>query len=150
DGATVLERNGYNAGSLKAGDVVTVQAVAAPAEKGRALASAVTLGRSGAQLFKLSLATQSTYGPVPRWPDGQGQLGPPPGTKGYWKADVTDADAANLKAGEVVAMPWAKAVYTSRQAAKLRDDPFERCVPPGGPRQFLGPQGFQLVDLRTR
>ncbi|HJZ77947.1 MAG TPA: DUF6152 family protein [Vicinamibacterales bacterium] len=150
DGATALERSGYGAGSLKVGDVVTVRAVAAPAERNRALASAVTAGRGGALLFKLSVTTHRTDGPVPRWPDGHVQLGPPPGSRGYWKADVAELDLTNLKAGQLAAMPWAKAVYAGRQLAKLRDDPFERCVPPGGPRQFLGPQGFQFVDLHTR
>jgi hypothetical protein len=149
DGATTLEREGYNARTLKLGDVVTVQAATSASDKGRALASAVTLGRGGAQLFKLSLATQKVFGPVPRWADGQVQLGPPPGAKGYWKAEVADPDA-NLKAGEAVALPWAKAVYDYRARTKFKDDPFGRCVPPGGPRQFLGPQGVQFVDLRTR
>ena len=47
-------------------------------------------------------------------------------------------------------MQWAKAVYDFRQRTKLKDDPYGRCIPPGGPRQFLGEQGFQFVDLRTR
>jgi hypothetical protein len=78
------------------------------------------------------------------------RLGPPPGAKGYWKADLTESDAANIKAGSAVAMPWAKAVHDYRTRTRLKDDPFARCVPPGGPRQFLGPQGFQFVDLRER
>jgi len=150
DGATTLEREGYNARTLKIGDVVTVQATTSASDKGRAQASAVTLGRGGAQLFKLAVATPKVFGPVPRWPDGQVQLGPPAGAKGYWKAEVAEGDSANLKAGEAVALSWAKAVYDFRARTKFKDDPFGRCVPPGGPRQFLGPQGFQFVDLRTR
>src|SRR5262249_58455150 len=97
DGATALERSGYGAGSLKVGDVVTVRAVAAPAERNRALASAVTAGRGGALLFKLSVTTHRTDGPVPRWPDGHVQLGPPPGSRGYWKADVAELDLLTSK-----------------------------------------------------
>src|SRR5439155_18853520 len=98
DGATMLERNGYNARTLKTGDVVTAQAVTAPAEQRHAFASSVVLGTGGAQLFKLSLSTPSTFGPVPRWPDGQVQLGPPEGARGYWRTELADSDAANVRA----------------------------------------------------
>ncbi len=151
DGATALERNGYNARTLKAGDTVTVKGAAAAGVKNRALASSVTIGRgAGAQLFKLSITARAPFAPTPRWPDGQVRLGPPQGAKGYWKADAPDVEPAGLKTGEVAAMPWAKGVYAHRQATKLRDDPAGRCVPAGGPRQFLGPQGFQFVDQRQR
>jgi hypothetical protein len=148
DGATTLERSGFSAGTLKSGDNVVVQAVTAAGTQHQAFANAITLGKGGAQLFKLSVSTQWTYGPVPRWPDGQPRLGPPPAAKGYWRADLTELDLANLKAGETAAMPWARAVFAYRQLTKSRDDPFSRCVPPGGPRQFLGPQGFQFVEQR--
>lgn len=148
DGATLLERNGFNARTLKLGDAVVVQAVAANGSEHQALASAVTLAKGGAQLFKVSLTTQGAYGPTPRWPDGQPRLGPPSGQKGYWKADVPNPDTATLKAADAVAMNWAKAVLDYRVRNSFKDDPFARCVPPGGPRQFLGPQGFQLVEQR--
>ncbi|HUK34589.1 MAG TPA: DUF6152 family protein [Vicinamibacterales bacterium] len=148
DPATTLERNGWNARSLKVGDAVIVQAAAATGSAHEALANSVVLTKGGAQLFKLSVTTQSPYAPVPRWPDGQPRLGAPPGTTGYWKTDAPDLDVANLKAGDAAAMPWAKAVYDYRVRTGLKDDPIARCVPPGGPRQFLGPQGFQLVEQR--
>ena len=151
DGANALEKNGYNARSLKAGDIVTVKGAASAGAKNRALASSVTIGRgAGAQLFKLSIATRAPYAPTPRWPDGQVRLGPAPGAKGYWKADAPDLDLAGVANGQLAAMPWAKGVYAHRQATKLRDDPAARCVPAGGPRQFLGPEGFQFVDQRQR
>jgi len=146
DSATALERNGWNARSLKIGDSVVVQAMAASGNA--ALANTVVLAKGGAQLFKLSVIAQSPYGPVPRWPDGQPRLGPPVGAKGYWKADVQELDVANLRAGESVALPWAKAVHDYRLRTGFKDDPMARCVPPGGPRQFLGPQGFQFVEQR--
>ena len=146
DSATALERNGWSARSLKIGDSVVVQAIAASGNA--ALANTVVLAKGGAQLFKLSVITKSPYGPVPRWPDGQPRLGPPVGAKGYWKADVQELDVANLRAGESVALPWAKAVHDYRLRTGFRDDPMARCVPPGGPRQFLGPQGFQFVEQR--
>ena len=148
DGATTLEREGFNAQTLKLGDVVVVQAVSAQGNTHQALASAVTLAKGGAQLFKLTVATQATFGPVPRWPDGKPRLGPAPGAKGYWRAEVPNPDTANLKAADAVAMPWARAVLDYRVRTSFKDDPFARCVPPGGPRQFLGPQGFQLVEQR--
>jgi hypothetical protein len=148
DSATTLERNGWSGRSLKVGDRVVVQAIAATAAGHEALATAVVLAKGGAQLFKLSVSAQPPYGPVPRWPDGQPRLGPPSGAKGYWKADVPESDVANLKAGEAVAMSWAKAVQDYRVRTGFKDDPMARCVPPGGPRQFLGPQGFQFVEQR--
>jgi hypothetical protein len=148
DSATTLERNGWNSRTLKIGDGVIVQAAAATAPARQALATSVVLTKGGAQLFKLSVTTRSPYGPVPRWPDGQPRLGAPPGASGYWKADLPETDLATVKAGDAVALPWAKAVYDYRIRNGLRDDPAGRCVPPGGPRQFLGPQGFQFVEQR--
>ncbi len=148
DSAVSLERNGWNERSLKIGDNVVVQAIAAAGSDHDALANTVVLAKGNAQLFKLSVTTQPASGPVPRWPDGQPRLGPPAGSKGFWKADVPDGDVANLRAGEGVAMSWAKAVHDYRLRTGFKDDPLARCVPPGGPRQFLGPQGFQFVEQR--
>jgi Family of unknown function (DUF6152) len=148
DSAVVLERNGFNERSLKIGDAVTVQAIAAAGTTRRARASSVAFTKGGGVLFKSSVSARPAFAPVPRWPDGQPRLGPPPGAKGYWKADVQDPDTANLKAGDAVALPWARAVLDYRVRTQFKDDPAARCVPPGGPRQFLGPQGFQFVEQR--
>src|SRR5215469_11593008 len=67
DSATTLERNGWNARSLKIGDGVVVQAAAAAGSERQALANSVVLTKGGAQLFKLSVTARSPYGPVPRW-----------------------------------------------------------------------------------
>ncbi|HXD76138.1 MAG TPA: DUF6152 family protein [Vicinamibacterales bacterium] len=149
DGATTLEQDGFSARTLKIGDAVVVQGVTATGgESHKALASTVSLARGGAQLFKLSVTTPGAYGPVPRWPDGQPRLAAAPGMKGYWKADVPAGDLATLKTGDAAAMSWARAVLDYRVRNSFKDDPFARCVPPGGPRQFLGPQGFQFVEQR--
>jgi uncharacterized protein DUF6152 len=148
DSAVVLERNGFNARSLKIGDAVTVQAMAAAGAPRLARASTIAFTKGGGVLFKSSVSASPAFAPVPRWPDGQPRLGPPPGAKGYWRSGVQDEDTANLKAGEAVALPWAKAVLDYRVRTQFRDDPAARCVPPGGPRQFLGPQGFQFVEQR--
>ena len=59
-----------------------------------------------------------------------------------------DGLLTNLADADRVApfQPWAKAVYVYRQRTRLKDDPIARCYPPGGPRQFLLPGGFQFVE----
>ncbi len=146
--AVELERNGFSARSLKIGDSVIVQATAAAGTARQALASSVVFSKGGGPLFKSSISARAPFVPTPRWPDGQPRLGPPPGAHGYWKADVPAQDTANLRAGDAVAMSWAKAVLDYRVRSQFKDDPAARCVPPGGPRQFLGPQGFQFVEQR--
>jgi hypothetical protein len=103
--------------------------------------------------------------PTPKWPDGQVRLGPPPGKKGYWApanakalvettaANVPMTDDGlliNLADADKVApfKPWAKALYELRQRNLLKGDPLARCIPPGGPRQFMGHNGFQLVEQK--
>jgi hypothetical protein len=83
---------------------------------------------------------------------------------GYWaapsvktlvenNAKVTIGDDGllrNLADADRVApfLPWSKAVFLFRQQTKLKDDPVNRCLPPGGPRQFQSAQGFQLLEQR--
>jgi hypothetical protein len=57
---------------------------------------------------------------------------------------------SNLSDADRVAplQPWAKAVYEYRQRNLLKDDPFLRCMPPGGPRQFQAPHGFQFIEQK--
>lgn len=112
----------------------------------------------------IALGAQSPP-PAPRWPDGQVRLGPPAGAKGYWGvasaralversgANVTMNERGllgNLADADRVApfLPWSKALYLYRQRTRLMDDPIARCIPPGGPRQFLTPDGFQFVEQR--
>ena len=94
----------------------------------------------------------------------QPRLGAPAGRSGYWAAPsartLLDANAkvkiadsgllASLADVDRVApfMPWSKAVFLYRQQTKLKDDPVNRCLPPGGPRQFQSAQGFQIVEQR--
>jgi hypothetical protein len=148
ESAVTLERNGFSARSLKIGDAVTVQAIGTAGPTRLARATSVAFTKRGGVLFKSSVSARAAFAPVPRWPDGQPRLGPPPGAKGYWKADVVDPDTTNLRTGDAVAMPWAKAVLDYRVRTQFKDDPAARCVPPGGPRQFLGAQGFQFVEQR--
>ena len=71
------------------------------------------------------------------------RLGAPKGARGYWR--VPDG-AALVDPKTVPFMPWSNAVFQYRQRTRFKDDPVQRCLPPGGPRQFLGTQGFQFVE----
>ena len=143
-----LERNGWKRSAINVGDTVTVQAIASTGDAKQARATSV-LSSSGKRLFVTTNPRRTAAAlPAPRWPDGQIRLGPAPGAKGYWSAAAPSA--AIEKAAIAVAMPWAQALYAFRQRTKLKDDPMGRCVPPGGPRQFFGEQGFQFVDQRQR
>lgn len=160
-----LERGGYVRGTVRVGDRVTIDASPARGIVNRALARSVTLQRTGARLFVTTVTPRTAAkAPAPRWPDGQVRLGPAPGRKGSWgrasasalvegtaKVDMTaDGLLRNLADAERVApfMPWSKAVFLYRQRTRLADDPVGRCLPPGGPRQFLMPNGFQFVEQR--
>jgi hypothetical protein len=156
-----LEKNGWKADSLKVGDVVTVAGTPSRTPA-RALAASVT--RNGTRLFTASgkAAVHPAPAPAPRWPNGHVRLGPAPGGKGYWGAPsattlvetgVTvpisrDGLLMNLSdAGKVAPMqPWAQAAFEYRQRTLLRDDPYSRCLPPGGPRQFQMANGFQFIE----
>jgi hypothetical protein len=163
--AIELERQQWKRSSVRIGDVVAVQAVPARGPARQALARSVTLTASRKPLFTTTSppkpSTRRT--PAPRWPDGRVRLGPPPGQKGYWgpasaKALVESTAAsvrmndegvlANLSDADRVApfQPWARAVYLHRQRTLLKDDPIAHCMPPGGPRQFMMPNGFQFVE----
>ncbi len=162
-----LEKDGWKRTTLHIGDIVTVEGYLARGESKRAFAQSVLLARTGMKLFTTPnrKSEPAASEPAPRWPDGQVRLGPPPGKKGYWGA----ASASSLveRTGPRVPMndegilrniadadrvapfqPWAKAVYEYRQRNLLKDDPFLRCLPPGGPRMFQTPHGFEFIEQR--
>ena len=159
-----LEKNGWKASTLKIGDVVTVEGVLARGEEKQASATSVILKASGKRLFAPQPRRAApAAAPAPRWPNSHVRLGPPPGGKGYWgmaSAKVLventstkvgmneDGLLTNLADIDKVAplKPWARAVYEYRQRTLLKDDPIGRCLPPGGPRQFQMPYGFQFVE----
>ena len=95
-----------------------------------------------------SIAAQAPR-PAPRWPDGRVRLGAPSGGSGYW-ASPSARTLTELNAKSEVApfMPWSRSVFLYRQQTKFKDDPVNRCLPPGGPRQFQQPQGVQFVEQR--
>jgi hypothetical protein len=161
-----LERNGWKLNSLRIGDIVTVEGVPTRSATRQAFANSVVLSSTGKRLFTASTrrSASSSREPAPRWPDGMVRLGPPPGKKGYWgaasakalvengaKAPMNDDGLLqNIGDADKVApfQPWAKALYEYRQRRSLEDDPLARCLPPGGPRQFHTPNGFQFIEQR--
>ena len=160
-----LEDSGWKSNSVHIGDVINVEGVLARANVRQTYAKSIALTRTGAKVFVASARKRAAVPsePTPRWPDGHPRLGPPPGKAGYWgsasavslversNAPIAMNDEGllrNLADADRVApfQPWAKAVYEYRQHTLLADDPFLRCIPPGGPRQFQTPHGFQLVE----
>jgi len=159
-----LERNGWKSSSLRVGDVVTVDGVPARGEERQTSATSVVLKATGKKLFALPpRKPAAAVAPPPRWPSGHVRLGPVPGTKGYWGTASTkvlvensstkvamndDGLLSNVADIDKVApfKPWARAVYEFRQRTLLKDDPISRCLPPGGPRQFQMPYGFQFIE----
>lgn len=160
-----LENDGWKQNSIHIGDVVTVDGILARGQAKQTFARSVILARTGAKLFVMSNKKRAAPAaePAPHWPDGHVRLGPAPGKTGYWGAASASSlmertanpvpmdDEGLLRnladAGRVAPFqPWAKAVYEYRQRSLLKDDPFTRCIPPGGPRQFQTPHGFQFIE----
>ncbi len=160
-----LERDGWKPTALHIGDSVTVEGIPARGPSRQALATSVVLARTGAKIFVASnkAPVKTASQPAPRWPGGHVRLGPPPGKKGYWGTPsatvlVENTGAAipmnrdgllvNITDADKVApfQPWAKAVYEYRQRTLFRDDPYNRCMPPGGVRHFQSPYGFQFIE----
>ena len=161
-----LEKDGWKRDALRIGDTVTVEGIPARGPGRQAMATSVVLARTGAKLFVASnrgQAAKAKSQPAPRWPDGRVRLGAPAGKKGYWGAPsatvLVETTAAaipmnrdglltNISDADKVApfQPWAKAVYEYRQRSLFKDDPYNRCMPPGGARHFQSPYGFQFVE----
>jgi hypothetical protein len=161
-----LERDGWKWNSLHIGDAVSVEGAPARGAARQTMATSVVLTRTGAKLFVASnrpRAAKQASLPTPRWPDGHPRLGPPPGKKGYWGAPSStvlvensganvpmnrDGLLTNIADADKVApfQPWAKAVYEYRQRTLFADDPYNRCIPPGGVRHFQNHYGVQFIE----
>jgi hypothetical protein len=87
--------------------------------------------------------------PAPRNKEGRVVLGPGEDGHGFWGGggSIIGRGAGNLTADQVPFQPWAKALYEIRQKEGQKDDPHVRCVPPGGPRQFQTPNGFEFLEM---
>ena len=99
-----------------------------------------------------STETDAPAQPAPRFSDGTPNLGAVPGGKGFWGTggEVFDHRGRslpdNITLEEVPFRPWAKALYERRQANNSMFDPHALCLPPGGPRQFQTPNGFEFIQ----
>ena len=170
-----LQRNGWSRESLRPGDKIRVEGMAARNGSHQAWGTSIVQSATGKGVLNVSLSTPPpplSARPTPRWPDRQPRLGAssPGGTQGYWAYPSVTALAESGVAGGPIAMdaygllrniadapkvapmqPWAQALYIERQRRFLRDDPmFLNCKPPGGPRQFQLPYGVQFVEDRDR
>ncbi|MFN0001224.1 MAG: hypothetical protein ACKVOF_00280 [Pseudohongiellaceae bacterium] len=110
-----------------------------------------------------SAVTQTTTvtadGP-PRLEDGSVNLGPPPGSMGFWTAnngrlvnDPNNYEAARREMNSRVNIedaplqPWTLALTNYRQDTFIASEPYTRCKPAGGPRQIMSPYGFEIVQM---
>jgi hypothetical protein len=164
-----LARSGWNSSSVRSGDAIKVQGIAARDGSRQAWAKSVILASTGKRVLDVSPAVPpplANVRPVPRWPDGQPRLGPAPGATGYW---AFPSATALLETGVKVAMDangllrniadadkiaplqrWARDLFVLRQRNQLKDDPmFLYCKPPGGPRQYQLSYGLQFVEDRN-
>jgi hypothetical protein len=97
--------------------------------------------------------------PAPRWPDGRINLGAPPGDKGVWERrgehlvvnpksyQAPATRNARVHIDHVPLQPWARALTNERHASGLASEPYTRCKPAGGPRQFMSPYGLEIVHI---
>ena len=97
--------------------------------------------------------------PAPRWPDGRVNLGAAPGDTGLWERrnehlvvnpgsyQAPATRNARVHIDQVPLQPWARALTNARHASGLASEPYTRCKPAGGPRQFMSPYGLEIVDL---
>ena len=163
-----LEKAGWKSSTVQIGNVVSITGNPARSDAPRAFATAVVrAGENFKPLFAIPKGKPAAApsSPAPRWPDGQVRLGPAPGKKGYWGSASTSALVEqgaskipmndegllhNLSDADRVApfQPWAKALYLHRQRDLLKEDPFLRCLPPGGPRFYQTSHGFQFIEQR--
>jgi len=165
-----LQRDGWSKDSLRPGDRITVEGIAARNGSHQAWGKSVMLAGTGREVFTVSSSAPIpplSPRPTPRWPDRQPRLGAASagGAQGYWaypsatalvENGVTAPMSAygllkNIADAPKVAplQPWALTLYTERQRRFLQDDPmYLNCKPPGGPRQFQLPYGVQFVEDR--
>ena len=105
------------------------------------------------------VTAEATDGP-PRLEDGTVNLGPPPGSLGFWTAnngrlvnDPNNYEAARrpmnsrVNIEDAPLQPWTLALTNHRQDTFIASEPYTRCKPAGGPRQIMSPYGFEIVQM---
>jgi hypothetical protein len=101
---------------------------------------------------------QPPAGPAPRWADGRINLGTIPGEKGVWQGDgrlvinqksyePRTTLSAWIDIKDVPLQDWARALVDARHGDVLKYEPHARCKASGGPREFVTPYGFEIVDM---
>src|SRR4030095_1349426 len=104
-------------------------------------------------------APRPALAPAPRWPDARITLGARLGETGVWErrnehlvinpksyqADATKN--ARVHIDQVPLQPWASALRNYRPEISLASEPYTRCKPAGGPRQFMSPYGLEIVEF---
>jgi hypothetical protein len=96
--------------------------------------------------------------PAPRGANGRTLLGPRPGEKGVWQGDGRLAINPNsyepnstrnalIHINDIPLQSWARAIVGDRHAAFLKYEPHARCKASGGPREFVTPYGFEIVEM---
>jgi hypothetical protein len=100
---------------------------------------------------------------VPRAADGKVNLNAPtpksadgkPDLSGVWESGPQYFNdlAKDLKPGELAMLPWAKTLQAEREGRDHRDDPMNRCMPPGVPRINMtttnAPHPLKIVQTPT-
>lgn len=164
-----LQQSGWNAQSVKPGDAVRVEGMAARDGTRQVWSTSFVLAATGRQVLNVTPRTppKASGQPTPRWADGRPRLGAAPRASGYWSfpsapglvengvavAMNTHGLLRNVAEASKVAplQRWALTLYTERQQRFLRDDPgYLHCKPPGGPRQFQSSYGVQFLEDRNR
>jgi hypothetical protein len=163
-----LQESGWNRDSVQPGDTVRVEGYPARNGSRQVWSNTMTLSRTGRQVLNVKPMVPPVplaKRPTPMGPNGVPRLGAlPGGVDGYWafpSSTVLVENGVNVDirpdgllrnvaadAPKVAPMqPWALSLYRNRQSRFLQDDPmFLNCKPPGGPRQFQQPYGFQFVE----
>jgi hypothetical protein len=116
-------------------------------------------GRGGAAGPGRGGGAKPAPAPTPRWPDGRVNLGAPLGEKGVWERrnehlainpgsyQAAATKTARVHIDQVPLQSWARALTNFRHELSLASEPYTRCKPAGGPRQFMSPYGLEIVDL---
>jgi hypothetical protein len=162
-----LQDSGWTRESVQPGDTVRVDGYVARNGSRQLWSNTMTLSRTGRQVLNvkpMQPPVPIAKRPTPMGPNGVPRLGAlPGGVDGYWafpsstvlvengvSVDIRpDGLLRNIADAPKVApmQPWALSLYRNRQSRYLQDDPmFLNCKPPGGPRQFQQPYGFQFIE----
>ena len=164
-----LRSNGWRNDTLRVGDAITVEGIAARNGTKQVWGNSVVIDSTKRRVFTIAAAqppANQPGSPTPRWPGGQPRLGPPPGQlMGYWafpSATTLIEQGVNVQADRYGLLRnigdadkvapfrrWARDLYELRQRNFLKDDPmFIYCKPQAGPRIFQVSYGVQFVEER--